>query len=42
MDGAAGGAAMELGRRQSQGKIVVDEDKDEVRLAGGAICLCLP
>lgn len=34
MDGAAGGAAMELGRRPSQGKIAVDEDKNEVRLAG--------
>lgn len=41
MDGAAGDAAMVLRKEQSQGKIVVDEDKDEVRLAG-AIYLCLP
>lgn len=33
---------MELGRKLSQGKIAVDEDKDEVRLAGGAVCPCLP
>lgn len=32
---------MEVERRPSQGKIAVDEDKDEVRLAG-AICQCLP
>lgn len=38
MDGAAGDAAMELGRKPSRGRNVVDEDKDEVRLAGGAVC----
>lgn len=42
MDGAAGDAAMLLGRKPSRGRIVVDEDKDEVRLAGGATCQCLP
>lgn len=34
---------MGVGKGPSRGKIVVDEDQDEVRLAGGATCpvLCL-
>jgi hypothetical protein len=30
-----------LGRRPSRGKIVADEDQDEVRLAGRATCRVL-